>query len=108
MKLLPYLAVVLCALVLSGCSYQKGITPAGEAVRVAASSGVTNCHHLGNTKIVLSGATRLVLNKPEALADEIAKEARNFAGSIGADAVVPSERFGSGTQVFQLYVCGRK
>ncbi len=108
MKLLPYLAVALCILALSGCTYKKDITPAGEVVRVATASETTNCHHLGNTKILLSGVTRLALNKPEALAHEIAKEARNLAAHVGADTVVPSERFGSGTQIFQLYVCSKK
>ncbi len=108
MKSLSCLVVVLFTVVASGCSIREAITPEGKMVYFATASEITNCQHLGNTKIVLGVATRVALNKPETLANEIANEVRNFAAQVGADTLVPAEKSGSGAQVFRLYVCNKK
>lgn len=104
--------IIACSVVvLSACTTWVKVTPMGETVRVVQSQrAVESCKRLGkvNAKVV----SRVVIERDEEkVAIELANLARNEAGMLGGDTIVPISEIYDGRRVFAVYQCfqsGRK
>ncbi len=89
---------------LSACTWVK-ISPKGETVRLVQSQrAVESCQRLGkvNAKVV----SRVVIERDEEkVATELATLARNEAGMLGGDTIVPISEIYDGRRVFAVYRC---
>ena len=91
------------ALLLSSCTWVK-VTEAGAGVAVRAANEVTSCERIGvasvktTAKVVLARDTRKVQSEVYAMA-------KNQAGTMNANAVVPIGQIVDGGQSFDVYRC---
>lgn len=103
--------IAVCSVaLLSACTWVK-ISPKGEGVRLVQSQrAVESCQRLGkvNAKVV----SRVVIERDEEkVANELVTLARNEAGMLGGDTIVPISEIYDGRRVFAVYQCfpsGRK
>lgn len=93
-----------CGMLLSSCAWVK-VTAKGEGVRLVRSmNAVESCKKLGtaSTKVV----SEIVFDRnPEKVAGELADLARNEAGLMGGDTIVPVSEIVDGRRVFGVYQC---
>ncbi len=98
------LMVVCSGLILSSCAWVK-VTSQGEAVRLVQSAkSVDACKKLGraNTKVV----SKIVFDRDaEKVANELADLARNEAGLMGGDTIIPASEIVDGRRAFDVYQC---
>jgi len=97
--------IVVCGVVLlSACTWVK-VSPKGETVRLVQSQrAVESCKRIGkvNAKVV----SRVVIERDEEkVATELTNLARNEAGMLGGDTVVPISEIYDGRRVFAVYQC---
>lgn len=78
----------------------------GRLVQVVNDIESAQCRHLSNSRITLSKMQILVHRTPEKQARLLLVEARNLAGEIGADHVIPLGEQGKNSQMFKFYICG--
>jgi len=92
------------ALILSSCAWVE-VTPEGESVRLVQSiDTVESCKRLGNvhTKVV----SKVVFERDaEKVAGELADMARNEAGVLGGDTIVPISEVVDGRRKFAVFQC---
>lgn len=89
---------------LAGCSWVD-VKPQGEKVRVLTSQEVGRCRFLGHVTSN-TAATLLVFVRGRAkVQEEVNTLARNEAGTMGADTVVPTGPLIEGEQTFNVYRC---
>jgi Domain of unknown function (DUF4156) len=104
--------IIVCSVaLLSSCTTWVKVTPMGETVRVVQSQrAVESCKRIGkvNAKVV----SRVVIERDEEkVAVELANLARNEAGMLGGDTIVPISEIYDGRRAFAVYQCfqsGRK
>lgn len=97
--------IVICSgLILSSCTWVK-VTSQGDAVRLVQSArSVEACKKLGsaNTKVV----SKIVFDRDaEKVANELADLARNEAGLMGGDTIIPASEIIDGRRSFDIYQC---
>ena len=97
--------VAICgSLILSSCAWVK-VTSKGESVRLVQSvKAVESCKKLGNvnTKVV----NQIIFDRDaEKVAGELADLARNEAGLMGGDTIVPISEIIDGRRSFGVYQC---
>lgn len=90
---------------IGGCSNWVQVTSAGENVRVATASEVSNCTRIGRTRTNTLGKIVGVERGAERLQIELQSLARNEAGDMGGNAVVPESLIEDGQQTFGVYSC---
>ena len=95
-------ASVISLALVSGCAPE--LTLKGQKTTVGHPEQIKSCRHLGNTKISLDTAGIKILDKEE-VHEHLQIEARNFAGRIGADTVLPVGEMKEGSRLFKLYMC---
>ena len=90
-------------LLLSACS-GISLTDDGEKVRLLDPSEVSSCREKGKTNN--SVTAKFVLERPaDVVASELVIMARNSAGRMGADTIVPLTVVQDGQQTFMVYKC---
>ncbi|MDE2388089.1 MAG: DUF4156 domain-containing protein [Betaproteobacteria bacterium] len=97
--------IVICGgLILSSCTWVK-VTTRGESVRLVQSvKTVESCKKLGkvNTKVV----DQIIFHRDaDKVAEELADLARNEAGLMGGDTIVPASEIIDGRRSFDVYQC---
>jgi hypothetical protein len=97
--------IVMCgSLILSSCAWVK-VTSKGESVRLVQSvKTVEFCKKLGivNTKVV----SQIIFHRDaDKVAGELADLARNEAGLMGGDTIVPDSEIVDGRRSFGVYQC---
>ncbi|MBL8498693.1 DUF4156 domain-containing protein [Nitrosomonas sp. JL21] len=96
--------VVGCGVLLASCAWVK-VTAKGEGVRfVQSMNAVESCKKLGtvSTKVV----SEIIFDRnPEKVASELADLARNEAGLMGGDTIVPLSEIINGRRSFGVYQC---
>lgn len=92
--------LVVSAFLLSACSWVE-LTPEGKKIRVLSASEVSTCKKLGNTSVSVADLNR----KDEVIADNLETLARNAAGEMHGDTIVPVSKVEEGKQKFAVYRC---
>ena len=100
-----YLAFVISIAVFGGCSNWVGLITEGEGVRLATASEITNCSRLGRTRSHTLDRIVGVERGADRLQDELLTLARNDAGAMGGNVIVPESLIDEGEQLFGIYVC---
>lgn len=81
------------------------LTDAGQKVRVLGPGEVSSCRKLGETNTSTT-AYALGLERPiETITSELEDLARNSAGRMGGDTIVPLTVISEGQQTFEVYKC---
>ena len=94
-------------LILSSCAWVK-VSSIGEGVRLVQSTRtVESCKKLGNVNAKV--VSKVIFERDnEKVADELADLARNEAGLMGGDTIVPITEIYDGRRRFAVYQCFQK
>ena len=99
----PVAAAVTAAFLLSACATVK-LTEEGEKVRVLGPSEVASCRNMGRTNA--SVTAKIIFERPESAVRKVLETvARNGAGRLGGDTIVPLTVISDGQQTFEVYKC---
>lgn len=96
--------LMISALVLSGCTWVD-LTPAGETVELMQATDVTNCRRMGRVTARSQDEIVRIDRSSEKLQNELLVLARNEAGAMGGNAIVPESVIIEGSQIFAVYDC---
>ena len=99
------IAIVISIALFSGCSNWVGLTIEGEGVRLATASEISNCTRLGRTRSHTLDSIVGVERGADRLQDELLTLARNDAGAMGGNVIVPESLIDEGEQLFGIYLC---
>ena len=99
------LSFVILIATLSACSNWVGLTVEGEGVRLATVNEIANCSRLGRTRSQSLDRVVGVERGAERLQEELLRLARNDAGAMGGNVIVPESLIEEGEQVFGIYSC---
>ena len=99
------LAIIISLAAVGGCSNWVGLTVEGEGVRLAPAAEVSNCSRLGRTRSQTLDRIVGVERGAERLQEELLRLARNDAGAMGGNVIVPESLIEEGEQVFGIYSC---
>lgn len=94
------------SLLITGCTWVQ-LTTEGQGVRLAGAQLVTNCDRIGRTTARTLGKIATVDRGGEKLQTELLTLARNEAGRMGGDTIVPESIVSQGEQEFGVYSCSR-
>lgn len=94
------------SLLISGCTWVQ-LTTEGQGVRLAGARLVTNCDRIGRTTARTLGKIATVGRGGGKLQTELLTLARNEAGRMGGDTIVPESIVSQGEQEFGVYHCSR-
>ena len=102
---IPHLMVaVIAAALLTGCAWVR-LTSEGQGVRVAESSQVGACQRIGRATAQTRSRVTVVDRSNEKVQQEILILARNEAGRMGGNTIVPDSVITDGAQNFIVYNC---
>jgi hypothetical protein len=104
MKFLAKSSVVVVSTLFLGCSWVQ-LTAEGERVRLATVSEVGSCSRVGNTTSTTRSRLSVVDRGSEKVQDELITLARNEAGTLGGNTIVPDGTIEEGRQRFVVYRC---
>lgn len=99
------LAIIISLAAVGGCSNWVGLTVEGEGVRLATAAEISNCSRLGRTRSQSLDRVVGVERGAERLQEELLRLARNDAGAMGGNVIVPESLIEEGEQVFGIYSC---
>ena len=99
------LAIIIILAAVGGCSNWVGLTVEGEGVRLATAAEISNCSRLGRTRPQTLDRIGGVERGAERLQEELLRLARNDAGAMGGNVIVPESLIEEGEQVFGIYSC---
>ncbi|PCJ17012.1 MAG: hypothetical protein COA96_18080 [SAR86 cluster bacterium] len=104
MKTFLTLSILLASL--TGCASWVQVTSAGQSVRVVATaSEIPNCRRIGQARAQTLGKIILVERGAQRLQEELQSLARNEAGDMGGNFIVPETLISNGQQTFGVYSC---
>ncbi len=101
-----YILSAAIALMISGCTWVQ-LTSEGEGVRLAGARLVTNCERIGRATARTLGEIVTVERGGGKQQAELLTLARNEAGRMGGDTIVPESLISDGQQEFGVYNCRR-
>ena len=101
-----YILSAAIAITISGCTWVQ-LTSEGEGVRLAGARLVTNCDRIGRATARTLGEIVTVERGGGKLQTELLTLARNEAGRMGGDTIVPESLISDGEQEFGVYNCRR-
>ncbi len=105
MKIRHYsLASLLVTASLTGCA-TSGLSEAGDKVRVLDPQEVASCRKLGETNTQVTASLAGIPRPIETITKELKVIARNAAGRMGGDTVVPLTVISEGQQTFEVFKC---
>ena len=99
------LTIIIILAAVGGCSNWVGLTVEGEGVRLATAAEISNCSRLGRTRSQTLDRVVGVERGAERLQEELLRLARNDAGAMGGNVIVPESLIEEGEQVFGIYSC---
>jgi hypothetical protein len=91
-------------LALTGCNWVQ-LTAAGKAVSLSSASAVTACTRVGRAHVQTLSKVTVVERGGEKLQEELLVLARNEAGDLGGNTIVPESVITEGQQTFGVYRC---
>jgi len=100
--ILSFLA--LTSLSLASCTWVS-LTSEGENVTVREPSGVSACERVGRVTARSRDEIATIDRSAERLQNELLVLARNEAGALGGNVIVPDSVIQEGSQVFLVYTC---
>jgi len=89
----------------AGCSSWVQVTNEGEGVRLGTNQEVRNCQRVGQARAQTLSRVLIVERGGERLQDELIRLARNEAGDLGGNVIVPESTIEEGRQSFGVYRC---
>ncbi|MDD9890009.1 MAG: DUF4156 domain-containing protein [Gammaproteobacteria bacterium] len=89
----------------SACNSWVQVTNEGEGVRLGSSAEVANCQRLGRAQAQTLSRVVVVERGGERLQEELTRLARNEAGDMGGNVIVPESVIDEGRQSFGVYRC---
>jgi len=100
-----FLLLATFLIILSSCNSWVGVTSEGQGVRQATASEINNCQRIGRTQASTMSRVAFVERGGERMQDELLRLARNEAGSMGGNVIVPESVIEEGRQTFGVYRC---
>jgi hypothetical protein len=97
-------ALVGSALALSACVWVD-VKPQAEKVRMLTAAEVGRCKPLGKVTSTTADTVWIFARPKSSVQEELNRLARNHAGSMGGDTVVPSGPMVEGEQTYGVYRC---
>ncbi len=91
-------------LFLSACNWVE-LTSEGEGVTLMEPVAVQNCQRVGRVTARSTDEIVTVDRSSERLQNELVTLARNEAGALGGNAIVPESVIQDGVQIFGVYSC---
>lgn len=99
-----HLLIASILLITSGCSFIE-MSESGKKARVLDRTDVSNCQLMGTTTVNVIDKVA-GLNRPaQTVQKELEQMARNAAGDLQGDTVVPVSEVQDGHQTFEVYRC---
>ena len=92
------------ASLIPGCAWVD-LKPAGEKVRILSAQEVGRCKELGRVSAATAAKIGFIARGRGTVQEEVDRLARNHAGEMGGDAIVPSAPLIEGEQPFKVYRC---
>lgn len=96
--------IFLLASLLTACNWVQ-LTTEGETVRLATAAEVGNCRSIGRASSQTLDEVVFVDRGADTLQEELLTLARNEAGSMGGNVIVPESLIDEGEQSFMVYSC---
>jgi hypothetical protein len=103
-RVLTLFTGVMLSVALTGCTWVD-VKPQGEKVRVLTPQEVTHCRLLGRVTSNTAASVLVFVRGREKVQEEVYRLARNNAGDMGGDSVVPTGPLIEGEQSFNVYRC---
>lgn len=100
-KSLMALSLGLC---LSACNWVQ-LTSEGRGVQLSQANQVQSCNRIGSTRSQTLGKLLVVERGSNKLQNELVTLARNEAGTMGGNTIVPESVISEGQQTFGVYRC---
>lgn len=101
-----FLLIVATAAVLNGCTWVQ-LTSEGETVTLITADRAGSCERIGRASAKTLGRIVTVQRGGDRLQNELLTLARNEAGRMGGNAVVPESLINNGEQDYAVYNCPR-
>ena|GEM_PF-293115 len=92
-------------LALTACADRVPLKPEAEGVRVATPEQVKHCRHVGRTIVSVTDTVAGIKRKPQTVAAELERLARNHAPKLGGDTLVPEGPVQKGERSYKVYDC---
>lgn len=100
------IATLLLSASLAGCRTEwVQLTPEGEQVSLASPAEVADCRRLGSTSVNAADSIGFVQRSARQLQDELVRLARNEAGLMEGNRIVPESTIEEGRQTFGVHRC---
>ncbi|HJN95154.1 MAG: hypothetical protein CMQ15_17915 [Gammaproteobacteria bacterium] len=100
-----FLLIAVTTSLLAACNSWVGVTNEGAGVQLANAAEVGNCRRLGRTQAQTMSRVVVVERGGERMQEELTRLARNEAGSMGGNTIVPESVIDEGRQTFGVYSC---
>ena len=101
-----FLLAAIAATALSSCTWVQ-LTAQGEGVSLAGVDRIGNCDRIGRATSKTLGSIVTVERGGGRLQEELLTLARNEAGRMGGNTVIPESLIDNGQQDFGVYNCPR-
>ena len=98
------LGVLFLSLALSSCTWVR-VTPDGQGVQLLRQNQVEACQRIGTTTSTTTSRVVIIPRGSETVQTELVDLARNEAGLMGGNAIVPDGAVVDGRQRFIVYDC---
>lgn len=96
--------LITALLTLTACTWVD-LTAAGETVELKQAAEVGNCRRMGRVTARSQDEIVSIDRSSEKLQNELLVLARNEAGAMGGNAIVPESVIIEGSQIFAVYDC---
>jgi len=101
-----FLLAAIAATTITGCTWVQ-LTGEGENVSLASVDRIGNCERIGRATSKTLGSIVTIERGGGRLQEELLTLARNEAGRMGGNTVVPESLIDNGQQDFAVYNCPR-
>lgn len=81
------------------------LKPQGQDVRVVSASEAKPCKKIGHVTSNTTAAVAYIPRDDDSVHEELRRLARNYAGEMGGNAIVPTGPAHDGEQSFNVYHC---
>ena len=98
------LSITLSVAALSGCTWVE-LKPQGEKVRVLTMRDTRKCKKIGHVTSNTTDSVAYIPRDADSVNDELNRLARNYAGQMGGNAIVPLGQPQLGEQSFNVFYC---
>ena len=99
------ITLILVGAIPLSCSNWVQVTSSGTSVRLLTIQEAEGCDRVGTARARTLGSVAGLERGAERLQDELSRIARNEAGDMGGNAIVPESVISDGRQSFGVYLC---